>query len=99
MMNETLRERINSGFANMAVLHKIFADKLDLVNETWAFLETLWKKKFLIPKCVTFFHVNNFVFLINLKLCQLQDWSYYIFILVLVFLCFLQIYTFMKRKQ
>jgi len=32
MMNETLRERIDWGF-------KIFADKLDLVNEKWAFLE------------------------------------------------------------
>ena len=39
MMNETLKERINSGFTNMGVMHKIFADKLDLVNEKWAFLE------------------------------------------------------------
>ena len=47
-MNETLKERINLGFTNIAVMHKIFADKLDLVNEKWAFLEkkydTLEKK-------------------------------------------------------
>ena len=47
MMNETLRERIDWGF-------KIFADKLDLVNEKWAFLErknmTLQKQKVTDPQ-------------------------------------------------
>ncbi|CAG8644636.1 2039_t:CDS:2, partial [Paraglomus brasilianum] len=39
MMNETLRERMDLGFASIAIMHKIFAAKLDLVNEKWAFLE------------------------------------------------------------
>ncbi len=38
-MNETLNERMNSGFANIAIRLKIFEDKLDLVNEKCAFLE------------------------------------------------------------
>lgn len=116
MMNETLKERISSGFTNMGVMHKIFADKLDLVNDKLAFLEKKYdlvndKWAFLEKKHDTLEHKvsdpqvshifprEQFCFLINLKLCQLQDWSYYIFIFVLAFLCFLQIYAFMKHKQ
>jgi hypothetical protein len=29
MMNENIRERMNSEFANMAVMHKTFEDKLE----------------------------------------------------------------------
>ncbi|RIA83640.1 hypothetical protein C1645_742913 [Glomus cerebriforme] len=38
LMNENLREKMNSGFGNIAKMHEVFEAKLDLMYKEWNFL-------------------------------------------------------------